>query len=181
MVRSEIGGYDALQVQLTDTTADGTAQTILDLGSGTGETAAAILKRHPMAKLTGIDSSEDMLSIARQRLPEATFQTSRLEDPLPSGPFDVIVSAFAVHHLDGRQKADLFRRIANTLTPDGIFSMLDVVTPTEPVDAANPLEEGVDKPSTVAEMLGWLTDSALDARVVRSEGDLAILTATPSA
>jgi trans-aconitate methyltransferase len=86
MVRSEIGGYDALQVQLTDTTADRTAQTILDLGSGTGETAAAILKRHPMAKLTGIDSSEDMLSMSlplpnrwMRRIPSKKVSTSQAQ------------------------------------------------------------------------------------------------------
>jgi tRNA (cmo5U34)-methyltransferase len=178
MIRSEIDGYDALQAQLADATADRAARRILDLGSGTGETAAATLVRHPSATLTGIDSSGEMLSIARQRLPEATFLVSRLEDPLPEGRFDVVVSAFAVHHLDGEQKALLFRRVAQALTPGGRFAMLDVVIPTETVETPIHLEEGVDRPSTVAAMLQWLAESGLSARVVHSAGDLTILTAT---
>jgi tRNA (cmo5U34)-methyltransferase len=37
---------------------------------------------------------------------------SRLEDALPVGNIDLVVSALAVHHLDGAGKADLFARIA---------------------------------------------------------------------
>lgn len=178
MMRSEVSRYDELQGALADATAGISARTVLDLGSGTGETAIATLKRHPDATLIGIDSSEDMLSIARQQLPSATFMVSRLEDSLPYGPFDVVVSAFAIHHLNGEEKARLFRRIADGLTPGGRFVMLDVVVPAEPVDAPIPLEAGVDKPSSVNEMLQWLNAAGLRAEIVHSSGDLAILAAT---
>jgi tRNA (cmo5U34)-methyltransferase len=39
-----------------------------------------------------------------------------LEDPLPDGPYDVVVSALAVHHLAAASKADLFRRIAGVIS-----------------------------------------------------------------
>ena len=72
-MRSEIDRYDELQAALADATSDVSARSILDLGSGTAETAMAALHRHPDAGVVDIDSSEDMLSIARRQLPTATF------------------------------------------------------------------------------------------------------------
>lgn len=178
MMREEIEAYDELQSALAEATTDVSARSILDLGSGTGETAKATLQRHPHATLTGIDSSEDMLSIARRQIPSATFVVSRLEDPLPDGPFDIVVSAFAVHHLDARQKMTLFQRISAVLTPGGRYAMLDVVVPEESVDSPIPLEEGVDTPSSVVEMLQWLEKAGLKSEVVLSEADLAIIGAS---
>ena len=56
--------------------------------------------------------AEAMLDRARERLPDADLRASRLEDPLPEGPFDLVVSVLAVHHLDGDGKRDLFTRVA---------------------------------------------------------------------
>ena len=53
-----------------------------------------------------------MLEQARRALPGADFRVSRFEDPLPAGGFDLVFSALAVHHLEGSEKADLFRRVA---------------------------------------------------------------------
>lgn len=119
-----------------------------------------------------------MLSVARRQLPSATFIVARLEDPLPEGAFDVVVSAFAIHHLDAAQKARLFRSVSDPLSPGGRFAMLDVVIPTESVVALIPLEEGVDKPSSVDDMLQWLDAAGLRAETVYAAGDLAILAAT---
>lgn len=178
MIREEIEAYDELQFLLADATTGNSVSSVLDLGCGTGETAIAVLKRHPHARLMGIDSSEDMLSIARKRLPSATFIVSRLEDSLPEGPFDAVVSAFAIHHLDGQEKATLFRRIAHVLSPGGRFVMLDVVVPIEPVERPIRLEEGVDMPSSVGEMLRWIAEAGLEGEVIHSGGDLAILAGT---
>jgi cyclopropane fatty-acyl-phospholipid synthase-like methyltransferase len=150
----------------------------LDLGCGTGETGRRVVDRHPGASLVGVDSSADMLSVARAVLPAATFIQSRLEDPLPAGPFDVVVSAFAVHHLPSAAKADLFRRVVNVLSPRGRFVLCDVVLPTAPVSTPVPLEPGVDIPDSVSDQIKWLHDAGLDASVVMTDADLAILQAT---
>ena len=151
------------------------ARRILDLGSGTGRTAQQVAMRHPGASLIGIDASDAILMHARQLLPEATFVMARLEDPLPEGPFDLVVSAFAIHHLDGPAKADLFRRVAAVLAVPGRFVMCDVVVPTHAVDHPVLLEEGVDIPSSVDEQRSWLIDAGLRATVVHAKDDLAIL------
>jgi tRNA (cmo5U34)-methyltransferase len=127
MVRSEIPAYDRLQAALANATVGRDVQSVLDLGSGTGVSAEHVLLIHPGAALTGIDSSEEMLVHAKRRVPGATFLVSRLEDPLPNGPFDLVVSALAIHHLDDPGKANLFRRVASALGPGGRFAFLDVV------------------------------------------------------
>src|SRR5205085_8779071 len=162
MVRSEIPGYDGIQTALAEATATVGARRILDLGSGTGVTARRVLAAHPGASLVGIDESEGMLAHARAFVPEAVFLVRRLEDPLPDGPFDLVVSAFAIHHLDADGKAGLFERVASALSPGGRFVFADVVVPTDTVAQPVPLEAGVDRPSRVNEQLGWLASAGLE-------------------
>jgi tRNA (cmo5U34)-methyltransferase len=177
MVRSEIPDYDGLQQALADSTADVAATAILDLGSGTGVTAQRVLGVHPGAELVGVDASGAMLAHARHLLPDATFVVSDLEAPLPEGPFDLVVSAFAVHHLDGPAKAALFARVAAVLAPGGRLALCDVVVPVSPVARPVPLEAGVDQPSSVEEQVAWLAAAGLEPRVVVARDDLAIITA----
>lgn len=177
MVRSEIPAYDRLQAALANSTVGLGVQSVLDLGSGTGVSAEHVLLVHPGATLTGIDSSPEMLVHARRRLPGATFLVSRLEDPLPEGPFDLVVSALAIHHLDDRGKANLFRRVASALAPGGRFAFLDVVAALAPVPNPVPIEPGVDLPSTASDLLRWLREADLEPQIVVDQGDLAIITA----
>lgn len=175
MVRSEISLYDDLQERLADATTDVSARTILDLGSGTGVTAQRVLARHPTATLVGLDMSPDMLTHAARAIPSGVFMEQALEDPLPTGPFDLVVSAFAVHHLPSLAKAELFQRVADVLRPGGRFALCDVVVPTTPVARPIPLEEGVDLPDSVADQRRWFEDAGLTASVVFESADMAIL------
>ena len=177
MVRSEIPSYDRLQDTLAEATAAVAARRILDLGSGTGVTAQHVLAAHPGASLIGVDSSEDMLAHARNLVPEATFLVGSLEDPLPDGPFDLVVSAFAIHHLDAGGKADLFRRVASILALGGRFVLLDVVVPTQAPPQPVPLEAGIDLPSTVEDQVEWLANSGFAPDVVMVDGDVAVIAA----
>jgi cyclopropane fatty-acyl-phospholipid synthase-like methyltransferase len=87
----------------------------------------------------------------------------------------VVVSAFAIHHLPGSAKFDLFTRVAAVLRPRGCFVLCDVVVPTAPATAAVPIEKGVDLPDTVPDQIRWLTQAGLDASTIFADGDLAIL------
>jgi tRNA (cmo5U34)-methyltransferase len=179
LVRREVPDYERLQDETAAATGTG-ARRILELGTGTGETALRVLARHPRATLVGVDASDLMLEGARAALPagRVDLRLGRLEDPLPDGPFDVVVSALAIHHLDGPAKADLFARVAALLAPGGRFVLADVVVPEDPSDVVTPLDEGFDLPSGVDEQLGWLAAAGLKAQVAWAHRDLAVIVGT---
>ncbi len=178
MIREEIPAYGELQEQLLASSGAG-ARRILELGTGTGETAIRLLQRHPAAALVGIDESPAMLDRAREALPgeRVRLVTARLQDPLPAGPFDLVASALAVHHLDSGEKAGLFRRLRAVLAPGGRFALADVVVPSDPADAVAELTADYDKPSSVAEQLSWLAEAGFAARVTWARQDLAVICA----
>ena len=178
LMHAEIPDYERLEQETVAATGTGAAR-VLELGTGTGETALRVLERHPDAALVGFDSSEEMLGRARSRLPRerVSLSLARLEDPLPGGPFDVVVSALAVHHLDGPAKASLFARVADVLAPGGRFVLGDLVVPDDPADVVTEIDGVYDTPSSAAEQLRWLGEAGLDADVVWSRRDLAVFVA----
>lgn len=178
MIREDIPSYDAFQNAVVTATGEG-ARRVLELGTGTGETARRLLARHSDAVLVGVDESAAMLDAARQALGDArvSLRTARLQEPLDDGPFDVVASALCVHHLTGAEKADLFTRVRGVLAPGGLFVLGDVVLPADGSASTVPLTPGYDKPDTVDSQLGWLREAGFEARVVWSEGELAVIVA----
>lgn len=176
LMREEVPAYERLQDETAAATGTD-ARRALELGTGTGETARRVLGRHPAAVLVGLDASSEMLARAGAALPADRVQlrVARLDDPLPSGPFDLVFSALAVHHLDGRGKADLFRRVAAELAPGGRLVVGDVVLPEDPSDAVTPIDGGYDMPDTVADQLSWIADAGLRSTVAWAQRDLAVL------
>jgi tRNA (cmo5U34)-methyltransferase len=168
---AEIPGYVELQETVV-AAIDTPPSTVLELGTGTGETATRILHRYPDARWTGIDSSEPMLARARERLPDADLRLQRLEDPPPEGPFDLVVSVLAVHHLDGAAKRDLFHRIAEVTDT---FVLGDVVVPDDPADAVIEIDGVYDVPSTIGEQREWLVEAGFDTVVTPVRADLAVI------
>jgi tRNA (cmo5U34)-methyltransferase len=175
LMHEEVPLYQELQHEAARATEGAEARTILELGVGTGETSRRVLARHPGAELVGIDASAAML--AEARLPNADLRVARLEDPLPKGPFDLVVSCLAVHHLDGAGKRDLFERIAAVLADRGLFVLADVIVPDNPADATTPCTPDFDLPDRLDDQLRWLAESDFDAEPTWVRGDLAVVRA----
>ncbi|WBB98691.1 MULTISPECIES: class I SAM-dependent methyltransferase [unclassified Solwaraspora] len=160
---------------------------ILDLGAGTGLLSAALLARIPDATITLIDHSERMLAQARQRFDgdgRASFAVQGLMDPLPTGPYDAVVSGLAIHHLEHHDKQALFGRLPAILRSGGIFVNVEQVLAPAPrleemydrqheshVHAAGtPADEWAagrermkhDICIDVETQLGWLRDAGFD-------------------
>jgi tRNA (cmo5U34)-methyltransferase len=171
---AELPGYADLQEAVAVATEGMRLETVLELGTGTGETALRVLARHPAARWTGIDASRAMLGRALERLPDADLRLGRLEDPLPDGPFDLVVSALAVHHLDAGRKRRLFRRIADVTDA---FVLGDVVVPERPEDGAIEIDGVHDLPSSVPDQLAWLEEAGFDAEASWVRPDLAVFVA----
>jgi len=172
---AEIPGYAELEDAVAAATDGLEPRRVLELGTGTGETAVRILAKHPEAEWVGIDASEAMLEHARRRLPQAELRTARLEDALPEGPFDLVVSVLAIHHLPGDGKRDLFTRVSR-LSHDFVFG--DVVVPERPEDAVIEIDGVYDVPSSVPEQLAWLREAGFeDATATLVRPDLAVFVA----
>ncbi len=180
MLRADIPDYETLQQQVVLASGPA-ARRILDLGTGMGETAARLLERHPGAVVVGVDEDAEMLEAARARLgPSAVgMHAQLLQAPLPPGPYDLVSSALAIHHLDNDEKADLFTRIRAELAPGGRIVLADVVVPEDPADAVTGLSPGYDKPSPVGAQLQWLRAAGFaSVRTVWAHRDLAVIVAS---
>lgn len=176
LMRREVPDYERLQDETVAATGVG-ATRILDLGTGTGETARRMLARHPKAALIGLDASDEMLGYARAGLPDdrVDLRVARLDRAVPQGPFDVVVSALAIHHLDGSGKAALFERVAAALAPGGRLVSGDVVVPRDRSDVVTPIDGDYDTPDSVGDQLTWLQDAGLRASVAWAYRDLAVI------
>jgi tRNA (cmo5U34)-methyltransferase len=178
MIREDVPVYDEIQLAVGEAAAGGDARRILDLGAGTGETSRAVLEHHPSASVVLMDESPEMLAAARFVLGDDQIEQAVVGDllgPLPDGPFDLVVSALAIHHLRGTAKRDLFFRLRPLLGITGCFVMADVVVPEDRGDAVTPLSEGFDHPSSLPELLGWLEDAAFAGSVAWSWKDVVVL------
>jgi tRNA (cmo5U34)-methyltransferase len=176
MVRTGIPGYEALQRAVVEAAEPVVARRILDLGTGTGETAAGVLAGRGAVELVGIDESAAMLAAAATRLgTRARLEVRRLEDALPTGTFDLVVSALAVHHLDAPAKRDLFVRVSAALGPGGRFVLGDLVVPARPELVETPPNPEVDRPDRAEDQRQWMAAAGLEARISWQQADLAVL------
>lgn len=163
-----------------------TVPRMLDLGAGTGIVSASVVARVSVDQLTLLDQSAAMLERAATRLvrwhPELVVQ--ELCEPLPSGPFDVVVSALAIHHLRHDEQRELYARIFEALASGGMFIHAEQVNARSArlcgvfeaihLDVARNLGSSEteihaaiermkqDRCTTVTEHLAWLTDAGYD-------------------
>ncbi len=107
-IRSKVPRYDELQEQAV-AAIPFPPERVLELGMGTGETTRRLLAAYPDAWVVGLDSSPDMVFRARQTYDDV--QLARMEDPLPDGPWDLVISVLSVNDLSDEQKQALFRRV----------------------------------------------------------------------
>jgi tRNA (cmo5U34)-methyltransferase len=89
-----------------------------------------------------------------------------MEDPLPDGPWDLVLSVLAVHHLTDPQKRDLFRRVRE----EARAMVIGDVVIAEP--QTTPLTDGVDMPSRPEDLAEWS-----GGEITWRGGDLAVIRA----
>jgi tRNA (cmo5U34)-methyltransferase len=107
-IRAKLPRYDELQEQAV-AAIPFSPERVLELGMGTGETTKRLIAAHPDAWVVGLDSSPDMVFRARQTYDDV--QLARMEDPLPDGPWDLVISVLSVNDLTDEQKQRLVRRV----------------------------------------------------------------------
>jgi tRNA (cmo5U34)-methyltransferase len=107
-IRSQIPRYDELQEQAI-AAIPFPPERVLELGMGTGETTRRLIEAYPDAWVVGLDASPDMVFRARQTYDDV--QLARMEDPLPDGPWDLVISVLSVNQLTDDQTQALCRRV----------------------------------------------------------------------
>jgi tRNA (cmo5U34)-methyltransferase len=163
LIREEIPRYEELQEQAI-AAIPFTPERVLELGMGTGETTRRLIEAYPDAWVIGLDSSPDMVYRAREVYDDV--QLARIEDPLPDGPWDLVIGVLSVHHLRADQKRELFRRVREHSRALVIGDIVKAGVEVTPVD------EGHDFPEGAADLAEWsggeVTWAADDLAVVRA-------------
>jgi SAM-dependent methyltransferase len=152
--------------------APGPEDVVLDLGTGTGAIALALAPE--AGRVVGRDISEGMLDQAREKATErgldnVEFGEGRFREPNYEGPVDVVVSNFAMHHLDDEEKRTAVDVVA-ALEPRR-FVLGDVMffgtpDPEEPFYSPE-----VDDPATVGTLVDALTDAGFALTAVERVHD----------
>jgi tRNA (cmo5U34)-methyltransferase len=162
-IREDVPLYDELQERAIEAIPFPVGR-VLELGIGTGETTRHLLAAHPDAEVTGLDANAEMVFRARELGIEVRL--ARMEDPLPDGPWDLVISVLSVHHLPDAGKRDLFRRVREHARA---LVLGDVV---EASGGTIALEEGVDFPAPASSLAQWS-----GGEIAWQSGDLAVVRA----
>jgi len=105
---------------------------ICDLGCGDGILTAQLLEEDPKIHATLVDGSTEMLAGARRRFagqPNVSFVQRTFDelskDATTLGPFDLVMSSFAIHHLHRPERRGIFGVAFKSLKPGGHFINLE--------------------------------------------------------
>lgn len=105
----------------------GAAPKVLDVATGTGDLAIAMLKL-PGATVKGMDVSPQMISIAKKKCPQISFEIGRAEKiNFPDASFNLVTAGFGVRNFeDLGQGLKEFHRV---LQPGGHAIILEPMVP----------------------------------------------------
>ena len=103
---------------------------VLDVACGTGDMAVSLVERG--CTVTGVDISEEMLAIARQKSPIVTFMIADAEHlPFPDASFDAVTCAFGVRNFVHLEQG--LNEMLRVLKPGGQLVVLELATPDSPL------------------------------------------------
>lgn len=163
LIRAEVPRYDELQEEAVKAIPFA-PERVLELGMGTGETTRRLVEAYPDAWVIGLDSSPDMVFRAREMYDGV--QLARIEDPLPDGPWDLVIGVLSIHHLTTEQKQSLFRRVREH---SRALVIADLVRADIEI---TPIEPGYDFPETAPDLASWTGGT-----VTWTQDDLAVVSA----
>ena len=104
------------------------AKTMIDLGIGTGLELMAIFQRFPEIEVTGLDIAKSMLNLLAEKYSDRKIQLhceSYLDYDFGNCLYDVALSVMTLHHYNHQTKTNLYRKIYNSLTNNGVYIECD--------------------------------------------------------
>lgn len=100
---------------------------LLDLATGTGDLALAILNAMPDIRLTGSDFCQPMLDVASRRGLDNLVCADAMNLPFPSASYDVVTVAFGLRNM--ASYPDALQEMGRVLKPGGHLLILDFSLP----------------------------------------------------
>ena len=112
---------------------------IFDLGCGDASMALPLIEPDRIYEYVGCDLSQPALDVAHQQLDARHISHQLICDDMtrvaaeqPDNSFDLIISSYAIHHLNASLKEQIVKDIARVLSPGGCFVLIDIFRePTE--------------------------------------------------
>lgn len=176
---------------------------VLDLGVGSGLVAEMVLEALPDTQLIGLDSSNAMLALARDRLERFAGRVALIEADLGSvtvadcldRPVDAVISVQTLHNLEPAAHRRALAATGEAVAPGTLlinadrcsvpvelFGAFQVVWDrvgadegTSPEEHAEKLRAQGDQPVSLATELQWLDESGFDAACLHCVGNRAVL------
>ncbi|KZK73574.1 MAG: dimethylmenaquinone methyltransferase [Pelodictyon luteolum] len=107
------------------------APRILDVATGTGDLADAMTKI-PNAKVSALDLSPEMLTIARRKYPSIEFTQGCAEElPFKDASFDIVSAGFGVRNFEDLKKG--MQEFHRVLKPGGHALIIEPMIPRTPI------------------------------------------------
>lgn len=92
---------------------------VLEIGCGNGRDARAILAQTPF--YTGIDTSENMVQRARQKVPKGVFELADAVTFNYAGPYDIVFAFAAFRHMKLEEATTVMQKVHAALKVGGLF------------------------------------------------------------
>lgn len=111
-----------------------TCTTLLDLGCGTGLELDEIFKVMPNIKVTGIDLTQAMLDKLSQKHQDKSLNLicdSYFDVDLGMSEYDCAISFQTMHHFSHEDKIKLYKKIYNSLKPNGVYIECDYMVESQ--------------------------------------------------
>ncbi|KGR76750.1 class I SAM-dependent methyltransferase [Ureibacillus manganicus] len=125
-------GYKAILNMIFNEVMQKDNANVLDIGVGTGVLTAKLYENGH--RIHGIDFSAKMISIAKEKMPNANLLEWDITNGLPAelleNKFDFIVSTYTLHHLTDEQKVQFISNLLPLLDAKGKILIGDIAFET---------------------------------------------------
>jgi len=119
-------------------------KTIIDFGIGTGLELERIFNRFPNVEVTGLDIAENMLHLLKESYPGKNINlycASYLDYNFGNCRYDVALSVMAFHHYTHEVKTNLYRKIYDCISQNGVYIECDYIITEREQEKAQEIED----------------------------------------